>query len=157
MPNWGYLLNNFAYNVSLALWIGGAVALGALAAPQLFRTLPRPQAGATFGPMLRKFARIRLVTLVIAIAAAAVKHFLWEDGRSTAWIALRWVALGVMAASILYEVGYLERALEARRVHLTADMPESDPHRRAFNTLHRRAEGLMKVSIGAAVVALLLS
>ncbi|HEX9983831.1 MAG TPA: DUF4149 domain-containing protein [Thermoanaerobaculia bacterium] len=157
MPNWAYLLNNFAYNVSLAIWIGGAVVLGALTAPALFRALPRLQAGSIFGPTLRKFGRMRLVTVVIAIAAAAVKHFVWEDGRSTVWIAIRWVALGIMAFAILYEIGFLERALEARRVHLTPEMPESDPQRQQFNVLHHRAESLMKVSVVAAVVALMLS
>lgn len=42
---------------------------------------------------------------------------------------------------LFLKIGYLERALEARRVHLTPDMPDSDPQRRAFNTLHKRAEG----------------
>ena len=58
---------------------------------------------------------------------------------------------------LFLKIGYLERALEARRVHLTPDMPDSDPQRRAFNTLHKRAEGLMKASLGAAMVAMLLS
>src|SRR5829696_343213 len=156
MPNWLYLFTNLFVHLGLAIWVGGAIVLGALAAPELFRALPRPQAGGVFGAILRKFARVRAVALVVVIAGAAAKHFLWESGAS-AWIAIRWAALVVMAASLVYEIGSLERTLEARRVHLTPDMPESDPQRRAFQLLHKRAETSMKVSVAAALVAMLLS
>ena len=156
MPNWVHLVTNLVYHLGLALWIGGAVVLGALVAPTLFRALPRLQAGSIFGPTLRRFARLRLGALLATIAAAGVKHALWE-GSSTVWITLRWAALLFMAATVLYEIGSLERALEARRVHLTPEMVEEDPQRKAFNTLHKRAEALMKASMVAALVAMLLS
>ena len=60
MPNWLHLFVNGLYHLGLALWIGGAVALGALAAPVLFGALPRQQAGSIFGPTLRRFAKLRL-------------------------------------------------------------------------------------------------
>src|SRR5688572_28163802 len=121
MPNWLYLFTNLTYHLGLAIWIGGAIALGALAAPQLFRALPRQQAGSIFGPMLRRFARLRLGALIATMIAAGAKYLLWE-GNSTVWIGLRWAALLIMAAAVLYEIGHLEPALEARRVHLTAEM-----------------------------------
>lgn len=155
MPNWLHLVTNLIYHLALALWIGGAVALGALTAPALFRALPRPQAGAIFGPILRKFARLRVAAIVAAIAAAAFKHVMWET--VTLWIAIRWAALAFLAFAVLYEIGVLEKQLEARRVHLTPEMSEEHPERRAFNRLHSRAEGLLKASVAAAVVAMLLS
>jgi hypothetical protein len=156
MPNFGHLATNLVYHLGLALWIGGTVALGALVAPQLFRTLPRYQAGAIFGQILRRFARVRLVALVATIAAAAVKHLVWERNVSL-WIGIRWAALAFLAAAIVYEVGVLEKAMEARRVHLTPETADDDPHRRAFTTLHKRAEALMKTSLLAAIAAMLLS
>ncbi len=156
MPNWLHLFTNLVYHLGLAIWIGGTLVLGALVAPALFRALPRPQAGGIFGPTLRRFARLRLVALIATIAAAAVKHVLWER-TATLWIGIRWAALGILAASVLYELAYLEPQLEARRVHLTPDQGEDDPERRAFNLLHRRAEGLMKASLVAAVAAMLIS
>lgn len=156
MPNWLHLFVNLAYHLALGVWIGGTVVLGALVAPALFRALPRHQAGGIFGPTLRRFARVRVVAIAVAITAAAVKFAVWERSASV-WIAVRWTALAVMAAAVLYEVAYLERALEARRVHLTPETPESDPSRIAFQALHRRAEGLMKGTLLAAVVAMLLS
>lgn len=156
MPNWLHLLTNLVYHLGLAIWIGGTLVLGALVAPALFRALPRPEAGAIFGPTLRRFARLRVAALVATIAAAGVRHAVWER-TPTLWISLRWAALGVLAAAVLYEVAWLEPKLEARRVHLTADMGEDHPERRAFNVLHKRAEGLMKASLVAALLAMLLS
>ncbi len=156
MPNWLHLLTNLVYHLGLAVWIGGTIVLGALVAPALFRALPRPQAGGIFGSTLRKFARLRLGALVATIAAAGVKHAVWE-GTATVWIAVRWAALGFLAAALLYELAWLEPRLEARRVHLTPDMGEDHPERRAFNVLHRRAEGLMKASLMAAIAAMLIS
>jgi hypothetical protein len=156
MPNWLHLFTNLLYHLGLALWIGGAVALGALVAPALFRALPRPQAGSIFGPTLRRFARLRTGALLVTILAAALKFALWERVANV-WIAVRWAALLFLAASLVYEMTALERGLEARRVHLTPDMPDDHPDRRAFNALHKRAETLMKASVAAAMVAMLLS
>lgn len=156
MPNWLHLFTNLVYHLGLALWIGGAVVLGALVAPALFRALPRPEAGAIFGPTLRRFARLRLGAILATIVAAGVKHAVWE-GTPSLWISLRWAALGVLAAAVLYEIAWLEPRLEARRVHLTPDMGEDRPERRAFNALHKRAEALMKACLVAAVAAMLIS
>lgn len=156
MPNFGHLATNLLYHLGLAIWIGGTVALGGLVAPQLFRALPRHQAGAIFGPTLRRFARVRVFALAITIAAAATKHLVWER-NATAWISIRWFVLAFLAAAVVYEIAVLEKRMEARRVHLTPETAEDDPHRRAFNALHKRAELLMKTSLLAAVVAMLLS
>lgn len=156
MPNWLHLFTNLVYHLGLAIWIGGSLALGALVAPALFRSLPRAEAGAIFGPLLRRFTRVRLGALIATMAAAGFKHAVWERTPSL-WITLRWSALLFMAAAVLYEIAFLERALAARRVHLTPGMAETDPARRAFNALHRRAEGLMKASLLAALTALFLS
>ena len=156
MPNWPHLVTNLFYHLGLSVWIGGTIVLGALVAPALFRTLPRQEAGAIFGPTLRRFARVRVFALLVTIVAAAVKHVVWESG-AMGWIGVRWAALLLLAIAVVYEIGYLERALETRRVGLTPEMPESDPLRREFNVLHKRAEGLMKVGLFVAIGAMLLS
>ena len=142
MPNWLYLLFNFLYQLGLAIWIGGSIALGALVAPALFRTLPNEQAGAIFGPALRRFSRLRIVALLLVIVGAAAKYFGWERNASNPWIAVRWAAIAFLAITVVYEVGYLERALDSR-----VD----------FAKHHHRAEVLMKSALVAAIVALLFS
>jgi hypothetical protein len=156
MPNWPHLFTNLVYHLGLAIWIGGAVALGGLVAPALFRALPRAEAGGIFGTALGRFARLRLGGLVATIAAAGVKHALWER-TATVWISLRWGALGLLAAAVLYEIAFLEPAMAARRARLSPDLAEEHPDRRAFNVLHKRSEALMKASLVAALLAMLLS
>ena len=156
MPNWLHLVVNLVYHFGLAVWIGGTVALGALVAPQLFRSLPRAQAGGIFGPVLRRFSRLRVLALVMTIAAAAAKYLVWERGGNV-WIGLRWAALAFMAAVLVYELGFLEKAMERLRASVASAESEEDPARRAFGILHRRAELLMKMTFVAALLALLLS
>ena len=137
---------SFAYHLALALWIGGAIALGALTAPELFRRLQRADAGAIFGTILRRFSRVRLGAIVVALAAAGVKHLEWERHTSSPWIAARWAFLALLAAIVLYEIGFLEPAI--------ARTPTATP---AFKGLHSRSEGLMKLSLAAALAAVFLA
>ncbi len=157
MPNWFYLVINLLYHLGLALWIGGAVALGALTAPALFANLPRPQAGGIFGAILRRFARVRIGALVVILIGAGTKYMLWETHAATPWIAVRWLAIAFLAFSLLYEIVFLERPMAVLRTGLGADVPADDPKRVRFNVLHGRAEGLMKASLLAAFVALFFS
>src|SRR5512143_1608296 len=115
MPNILYMIVSFAYYLALALWIGGAVALGALGAPELFRQLPRAQAGGIFGPILRRFARVRLGAVTVAILAAAIRNIAWETHSANGWIVLRWLSLAILAAVVLYEIYSIEPAMERHR------------------------------------------
>lgn len=153
MPNWGYMSVDLAWNLALALWIGGIVVLGALVAPHLFRTLEsRSAAGEAFGGILRKFARLRAVLIPILVLSGGIRFLLWEGNVTVenkgAWILLRWTAVAVMAAGLAYEILFLERAIARER-----DGGEVTPR---FRTLHARAELLMKVSLVAAIGALFL-
>jgi len=146
MPNWLYLAINFLYQIGLAIWIGGSIVLGALVAPALFKALPRPEAGAIFGPTLRRFSRLRVAAVMLVIVGATSKYLGWERNASSPWIAVRWLAIAFLAFSVVYEIGYLEPALERNRGQAEA-----------FARLHHRSEVLMKSTLVAAVVALLLS
>src|SRR6059036_2555906 len=108
MPNWLHLFVNGLYHLGLALWIGGAIALGALAAPVLFGALPRQQAGAIFGPTLRRFARLRVLALVLVVVGAGCKFLFYESHAAIIWIALRWAAIAFLALDLVYELGYQE-------------------------------------------------
>jgi len=156
MPNFFHLTLSALYHIALAVWLGGGIALGALTAPELFRQLPRPQAGGIFAPVLRRFARVRLVAILVAIAAAATKHFVWERHAANLWIVIRWTALTFMAVAVLYEIAVLQPAMEKLRPEI-AGAPENDPHRALFGRLHKRSEALLKASLLAAVAAIFFS
>ncbi len=157
MPNWTYILINALYHLGLALWIGGALALGALAAPVLFRALPRHQAGALFGTTLRRFARLRVLALVMIVTGGGAKFLLYETHAATVWITLRWAAIAFLALELVYEIGYQERVMERLRQQMGPEAAADDPRRLAFGRLHRRAEWLLRASILAALLALVLS
>ena len=143
MPNWAYLAINFLFHLGLALWIGGAAVLGALVAPALFKALPRQEAGAIFGPTLRRFSRLRVVAVGLIIVGAVVKFTVWEQHAANAWIAIRWICIAFLAFDVLYEIAFLEPALERAR----GDAAH-------FGRLHTRSEVLMKSALLAAIVAL---
>ncbi|MEA2572098.1 MAG: hypothetical protein QOI24_4099 [Acidobacteriota bacterium] len=157
MPNWLYLLFNVLYHLGLSIWVGGTIVLGALTAPALFRALPRPQAGAIFGTILRRFARVRVAALIAIVVGAGAKYVMWETHAISPWIVVRWLMIAFLAVSLIIEIVILEPQLEARRVLLTPDMTADDPQRAAFNVLHRRAENLLRLALLAAVVALFFS
>lgn len=160
MPNWGYVFVSFVFHLGLAVWIGGTVVLGALVAPTLFRNLDRSTAGSSFGSILRKFLRLRLVAILAVIIAAAVKYAIWEDSPTNSpqkiWIMIRWLCLTFMALAAFYEIFRLEgaigRALEGRR-----EQGAESASGRTFDRLHRQSEILMKMSLFAAFGALLLN
>lgn len=143
MPNWLYLFFHFLFTAGLAIWIGGAIVLGVFVAPALFRSLPREQAGSIFGPVLRRFARLRLVAAVLIVTGSIAKYVLWETHAASPWIAIRWAAIVFLVAAVVYEVLSLYPAIEGRG----AD----------FEQLHKRSEMLMKASVAAALVALFFS
>jgi len=154
MPNLFYMTVSFVYHTALALWVGGAIVLGALTAPELFRRLQRADAGTIFGTILRRFSRVRLGAIVLALIAAGVKHVEWERHASSPWIAARWVFLVLLSAIVLYEISYLEPVMGRLRGRMRGD---DDPARAEFMRLHRRSEGLMKVSLFAALAAVFLA
>ncbi|HEY8182280.1 MAG TPA: DUF4149 domain-containing protein [Thermoanaerobaculia bacterium] len=146
MPNWSYLTINFLYQIGLALWIGGSVVLGALVAPALFKALPRAEAGAIFGPTLRRFSRLRVLAIALIITGASAKYIGWERNATSPWIAIRWAAIALLAMTVLYEIAYLEPAMQRKRADAAA-----------FGKLHHQSEVLMKSALVVSVLALFLS
>jgi uncharacterized membrane protein len=143
MPNWAHIAFNGLYHLGLALWIGGAVVLGALLAPALFGTLSRQDAGGIFGPVLRRFAYLRLGGVVLMVAGAGAKYLRFETHATSPWIAVRWALIAFLAFVVVYEIA----SLHPRMARRGGD----------FARLHKRSEMLMKISIAVAIVALFLS
>ena len=159
MPNLPYMLVSLVHDSALAIWIGGILVLGALVAPTLFGSFERRAAGEAFGTMLRRFLRLRLVAVVALILAAGVRFALWESpGRvvPSIWIMMRWTLISTMALMVLYELLYLERAVERSLAGMRANGEEGEEGRR-FRVLHRRSEMLAKASLLTATGALFLS
>ena len=155
MPSWVYLIFHLLYHLGLALWIGGTIALGACTAPELFKALPRQQAGAIFGPILGRFARMRAWALLMIVIGAGAKFLIWEQHAASPWIACRWAAIVLLAWALLGEMS-IQKKMRVIGSNLGPET-EDNPVRTLFQFLHTRAEGVMKASLIAALIALFFS
>jgi hypothetical protein len=155
LPNWLYLIFQFLYDLGLALWIGGTIVVGAATAPVLFKALPRQQAGAIFGPILARFARIQALALLMIVIGATARFLIWERHAATLWLLGRWSAIVLLAWALLGQMSIQKKM----RVFGSNLGPETDdnPVRAMFQLLHTRAEGLMRASLIAAFIALFFS
>ncbi len=156
LPNLPYLLASFVHLLGLSVWLGGIVALGAIAAPVLFRRLPRTEAGALFGPMLRVFEKVSLGAAIATVAGAAAKG--WLGGQNAnVWIVSRDVALGVMVLLLLaanFGVHPAIRRLQEATPGIGA-LPETDPARARFQRMHKLSERMMSAQLFLGLVVLL--
>jgi len=155
LPNWLYLVFQFLYDLGLALWIGGTIVLGAAAAPVLFKSLPRPQAGGIFGPILARFARIQAIALLMIVVGAGARFLIWERHAATLWLIGRWSAIVLLAWALLGQMS-IQRKMRVFGSNLGTE-PDDSPVRAMFQLLHTRAEGLMRASLIAAFIALFFS
>jgi len=156
VPNWLYLLFHALYHLGLALWIGGVIVLGACTAPELFKALPRHEAGNIFGPILARFSRVQGIALAMIVIGAGAKFLIWERHAISPWIAGRWAAIVLLAWALLAQLS-MQRKVRIFGVNLGPDVPDDHPQRALFNIFHERAKGLMKVSVIAAFIALFFS
>jgi len=140
--------------LALALWVGGLVALGGLAAPATFdvmaaRHIPdgRVLAGAVFGEILRRFfvasctaAGVILLSLVMRrILGPKPRHFGFRAGILILMIAAT-VYAGVTVAGRI-------AALQASISVAPSSLPESDPRRIEFGRLHMTSTALQLVPL----------
>ena len=140
---------------SLALWVGGTLAV-VIAAPLLFREIPsRDLAGRIFGELLRRFEAVKHVLSLLLVLAVFVRL---EETRSLSGRAF------VAGAAIFVAVGtnvYLAMVVRPRLGYMREKVgsfdaaPPDNPWRVRFNRLHRRSTWILVLGWISAAVALL--
>ncbi|HYY53952.1 MAG TPA: DUF4149 domain-containing protein [Candidatus Dormibacteraeota bacterium] len=154
MPEtFGYDLVHFFHVASLAVIVGGGLALGSAAAPTLFRTLDRSQAGTVFGAVLERWDGVAILASLVLVATTAILTIAFETGEP---ILPRWVAVGVVLLGTLYASAWanpIARGLRRSRPDFD-DLPSSADERREFARYHSRSTRAMSVAILAGLVAL---
>jgi uncharacterized membrane protein len=138
----------------LALWIGGLVALGALAAPQIFAVLEahdpesgRIMGGLVFGAIFTRFQHITwmlggaLVLLYVARAALGPRP------RRTA--VRLWTTTAMVAVSLVSALVLAPRIDAIRRdtAGAVAALPATDARRVEFGRLHALSTALMALTL----------
>lgn len=138
--------------LAVALWLGGMLALGAFAAPEVFGQLPRESAGSVMGAIFAKFDSLVLVIAGVLVVAEAVRVLV--EGVAGKLGLARLVATGLLIALALLSALWLGPSINDMfeagiRRGIGADGAEMD-------RLHHLAELLGKAAFALAAVWLTL-
>lgn len=142
------IILRFIYLLSLALWIGGMAFFSFIAAPSVFKVLPRDEAGKVVTEIFPKYYWEGIICGAIALASSLAL------GMRTSWsvlLTVRTILLGIMIIAVLYAVLVLEPQVHAVKEQITSfeSLSPTDPLRLEFGRLHGRS-----FSVNAAVLLL---
>jgi len=134
----------FAAVLALVLWIGGLLAIGAIAAPAAFDVLGasgegRLLAGSVVGETLRRFNLIAYGCAAVVLLSLAVRGVLGPRPRR---FAMRIAGLILMTAAALYAGMVLAPRIASIQHSIGAapsTLAPSDPRRIEFGRLHGRS------------------
>jgi hypothetical protein len=151
----------YAALVAAALWVGGLVALGAVAAPAIFDTIAargladgRVLAGAIFGEALRRFHLVGYACGAVIIGSLVLRAAL---GPRPAYFSLRLGLACAMVISALYSGLVISPRIERSRIAAggaPSALAEGDPRRTAFGRLHAVSTLLQLVPVAGGLALL---
>jgi hypothetical protein len=143
--------------MSLAIWIGGWVALGACAAPIVFRVVPAPHSGDAMGAVFQRFDVIAMTCAVIVLACEAVRirTDATAPGARAIFAARARTALAVIAAlAAIY--GGIELSPRIVALHSAGAVRGLGADGTELERLHRWAESVAKIEVTAGLFLLAL-
>jgi uncharacterized membrane protein len=138
----------FIYLLSIALWLGGMAFFSFMAAPSIFKVLPREEAGRVVSDIFPKYYWQGLICGAIALVTSVA---LGVRDRWNMLLIVRTMTIGVMVIGILYAVVILQPKIQAVKAQTTSfeSLAPTDPLRLEFGRLHGRS-----FSVNAAVILL---
>lgn len=151
----------YVYVLTLVVWLGGMIVLGALVAPTTFQVLPtiepstgRALAGELFGATIARFHYIAYASGVVLLLTLAAMAVLGPRPRA---FAIRCALIGVMLLISVYSgvivLGRID-AVQQEIGGLASSLPAGDARRTEFDALHRLSTNLMFVTMAGALVLL---
>jgi hypothetical protein len=152
--NDGMLALRYAALLAIVVWVGGLVALGAIAAPAIFdvvasRHMPegRLLAGAIFGEILRQFHHVSYICGAVIPLSLTARAVLGPRPRRFALrVGAALVMLGAVGYSGLVISPRIER-LQQTTGAAPSSLPEGDPRRVEFGRLHGMSTGVQLVPL----------
>jgi uncharacterized membrane protein len=151
----------FVYHLALAILVGGAVVLGAAAAPAIFASVrSRGEAGAIFGAVLGRYDGLAILGVVLIVVTSVLKATAFEvTGVPETRLVVRWVALLILCGATLYSSAWANPVARSIRAQTPQwdELRDDAPMRREFASLHRSSRRAMTIAILAGIVALFLS
>ena len=149
----GFDVVHFVHVLSLAVIVGGGLALGAATAPTLFRTLDRGAAATAFGAILERWDGVAILAAIALVISTGIQTIAFESGEP---IAPRWIAVAVVLMGTLYSSAWanpIARALRRSRSDFD-ELPPAAADRREFARYHARSSRAMSLAVLAGLVAL---
>jgi small-conductance mechanosensitive channel len=148
--------------VCLAMWVGGLVALGACAAPLVFRIVPAPLSGEAMGAVFRRFDGIAISCAIVVLGCEAVRIFVSSRspaadrvGRAaTVFERTRTTLAVVAAAAAIYGGAHLSPAIVA--LHAGGAVRGFGADGLELERLHKIAESIAKIEVSAGLLLLAL-
>lgn len=153
----------FATVLAIGVWIGGLIALGAIAAPAIFEVVSLRQvpdgrilSGAIFGEVLRRFDLVSYGCGALVLAALAVRAVLGPRPRR---FSLRAGIAVLMLSASMYSGMVLSSRIAAVQQEIGAgvapsSLPAGDPRRVEFGRLHGQSTLVQLVPILGGLVLL---
>jgi uncharacterized membrane protein len=122
--------------VAAGLWLGGMLALGALAAPVVFGTLPAPLSGDVMTPIFRRFDKVALGCAVVLVLVEVVRAAAKE--RIARLDVARIVAVVVAAGLVTWQALVLSPRIES--LHVQGAVRGSGELGEALDAAHKLVE-----------------
>lgn len=151
----------YAAVVALTLWVGGLLALGAIAAPSIFDVVAirhvadgRLLAGAIVGETLRRFHLLSYGAAAVLLISLLTRAVLGPRPRR---FAVRFAVAFVMTAATAYAGLVLAPRIARTQAEIGAapsTLPETDPRRVEFGRLHGTSSGLLLVPLAGGLLLL---
>lgn len=148
------LLLRYVALLALVVWVGGLVALGAIAAPAIFdvmalRQVPdgRLLAGAVFGEILRRFFLVSCGAGLLLLMSLTLRRILGPKPRHFGFRA--GILLLMLVATLYAGVVVAGRiaSLQASMNVAPSSLPAADPRRIEFGRLHLISTSLQLVPL----------
>lgn len=153
----------FATVLAIAVWIGGLIALGSIAAPAIFEVVSLRQvpdgrilSGAIFGEVLRRFDLVSYGCGALVLATLAVRAVLGPRPRR---FSLRAGIAVLMLGASMYSGMVLSSRIAGVQQEIGASvapssLPDGDPRRVEFGRLHGQSTLVQMVPILGGLVLL---
>jgi hypothetical protein len=150
----------YAALLALAVWVGGLLTLGAVAAPAMFDELGlaggegRLRAARAFGEILRRFHLVAYGCAAVIVTSLGARAVLGPRPRRFAIRAS--IAALMLAATVWTGAVMLPRTAGAQREigGLPSSLPQSDARRGRFVRLHRLTTMLELVPVAGGLMLL---
>ncbi|MBI5047700.1 MAG: DUF4149 domain-containing protein [Deltaproteobacteria bacterium] len=126
----------FIHLLSLVVWLGGMIFFSFIAAPSIFKILPREAAGDVVGDIFPKYWIIGYICSVTAVATIAILSF---QEKAYPWARIGLLAL--MTVLVFYSGKVIgKNAVEVKaQIRMTEDQTQKEALRLKFKAIHRNS------------------